>query len=52
MTIDFVVTWLDANDSKWQAEYHKYRGDKVQKEDKGRYRNWDLFKYWFRAVEN
>ena len=52
MKIDFVVTWLDANDPEWQAEYHKYRGDKIQKEDKGRYRNWGLFRYWFRAVEN
>lgn len=52
MKIDFVVTWLDANDPEWQAEYHKCRGDKIRKEDKGRYRNWGLFKYWFRAVEN
>lgn len=50
--IDFVVTWLDANDPNWQVEYHKYRGEKVIKEDKGRYRNWDFFRYWFRAVEN
>lgn len=49
--IDFVVTWLDANDPKWRESYSKYRGG-VHKEDKGRYRNWDLFKYWFRAVEN
>lgn len=49
--IDFVVTWLDANDPKWRESYNKYRGG-VHKEDKGRYRNWDLFKYWFRAVEN
>ena len=49
MNIDFVVTWLDANDPKWQAEYHKYRGDVVHEEDKGRYRNWDIFKYWFRC---
>ncbi len=50
--IDFVVTWLDANDPVWKAEFHKYRGDKVFEEDNGRYRNWDFFKYWFRAVEN
>ena len=52
MKIDFVVTWLDANDPEWQSVYHKYRGDKVPQEDKSRYRNWDLFKFWFRAVEN
>lgn len=52
MKIDFLVTWLDANDPEWKAEYQKYRGDRVHKEDNGRYRNWDFFKYWFRAVEN
>ena len=52
LKIDFVVTWLDANDPEWQAEYHKYRGDNIYKEDNGRYRNWDFFRYWFRAVEN
>lgn len=49
--IDFVVTWLDANDAEWKKLYWKYRGGE-HKEDNGRYRNWDIFKYWFRAVEN
>ena len=49
--IDFVVTWLDANDPLWQEQFWKARG-KERPEDKGRYRNWDIFKYWFRAVEN
>lgn len=48
--IDFVVTWLDSNDPEWQKEYWHYRGE-PQPEDNGRYRNWDIFKYWFRAVE-
>ena len=52
MKIDFVVTWLDSDDPDWIVEYHKYRGDNIPKEDKGRYRNWDFFRYWFRAVEN
>ena len=51
MKIDFVVTWLDANDSEWRKLYHRYRGGE-HKEDNGRFRNWDFFKYWFRAVEN
>ena len=51
MNIDFVVTWLDANDPEWREQYHRYRGE-GHKEDKGRFRNWDFFKYWFRAVEN
>lgn len=48
--IDFVVTWLDSNDPKWKEDYAKYRKIKV-KEDKARFRNWDLFKYWFRSIE-
>lgn len=48
--IDFVVTWLDSNDPEWIETYRKYRGGE-HKEDKGRYRDWDIFKYWFRAVE-
>ena len=49
--IDFVVTWLDANDPEWKASYQKHRGGE-HFEDKGRFRNWDIFRYWFRAVEN
>lgn len=52
MKIDFVVTWLDSNDSEWKKDYRKYRGKEEFKEDSGRFRNWDFFKYWFRAVEN
>lgn len=48
--IDFVVTWVDSSDPEWIAEYEKYRPIKHQ-EDAARYRDWDLFKYWFRAVE-
>ena len=48
--IDFVVTWLDSNDPQWKADYAKYRKVKV-KEDTSRFRDWDLFKYWFRAIE-
>jgi hypothetical protein len=51
MKIDFVVTWLDANDPEWIASYNQLRGGQ-HSEDKGRYRNWDFFRYWFRAVEN
>lgn len=51
MKIDFVVTWLDSNDSEWKEQFWRLRGG-VRPEDNGRYRNWDLFRYWFRAVEN
>lgn len=47
--IDFVITWVDGNDSNWQAEKAKYQ----QKGDtrKNRYRDWELLRYWFRAIE-
>ncbi len=49
--IDFVVTWLDSLDSQWQESFAHYctndKGDKT----KARYRNMNIFRYWFRAVE-
>lgn len=54
--IDFVVTWVDGSDPVWRAEKEKYekeaglfRNNKNNGEE--RYRDWDLFRYWFRAVE-
>jgi len=52
--IDFVVLWVDSSDSKWLAEMafwkEKLSGEKVDI-DTARYRDWGLFKYWFRSVE-
>ena len=52
--IDFVVTWVDGNDPKWQAEKRKYQtgnqNDQGDQRDE-RYREWDNLQYWFRAVE-
>ena len=53
--VDFVVTWVDGNDEAWREEKRRCeaRVSAVESLDKGseRYRNWDLFFYWFRAVE-
>lgn len=54
--IDFVVTWVDGSDPAWLAENEKYKikcGIKEEKDAHGkcRYRDWDYFRYWFRAVE-
>ena len=50
--IDFVVTWLDSSDLFWQKEYSRYKGDCIKgDQSESRFRDWDLFKYWFRAVE-
>lgn len=53
LKIDFVVTWLNSDDPAWQKEYMKYKSEytKTAYTSMARYRNWDLFRYWFRSVE-
>lgn len=48
--IDFVVTWVDSNDLEWIKSYNHYRPEKPIT-DSARFRNWNIFQYWFRAVE-
>ena len=52
-TIDFVVTWVDGNDASWRAQKDRYsrkvRGYGLSDD---RFRDWDLMRYWFRAVES
>lgn len=50
MNIDFVMTWVDGSDPEWLKKKAKYKGNDWQ-EDAARYRDWDLLRYWFRAVE-
>ncbi len=47
--IDFVLTWVDGSDEKWQASYKEYKGDREI--NFAHYRDWGTLKYWFRAVE-
>lgn len=49
--IDFVIMWVDGNDPKWQEEKAKYEVKKNADATIYRYRDWNLLKYWFRAVE-
>lgn len=49
--IDFVVTWLDPSDPKWQADYVKYKSATTGRTESARFRDWGLFKYWFRSIE-
>lgn len=50
--IDFVVTWLDSTDPEWIKDYNKYKGiSSVGDQSVARFRDWDLFQFWFRAVE-
>ena len=50
--IDFVVTWLDSSDPVWQEQYDEYKGISSKGDaSSARFRDWDLFRYWFRSVE-
>lgn len=51
MNIDFVVIWLDSNDPKWQQDYITYSPQSREGIGNVRFRDYDTFKYWFRAVE-
>lgn len=51
--IDFVVLWVDGNDENWIQEKKRYSN--ILKKDYAdsliRYRDWQLFKFWFRGIE-
>lgn len=54
MEIDFVITWVDMNDPKWQADFAKYSCRKENTKNgvsKARFRDYGFLKYWFRGVE-
>lgn len=52
MVIDFVITWVDGNDPKWQKDKARYSPDTRSDTNNSRYRYWDNLQYWFRGVEN
>ena len=49
--IDFVVLWLDSDDQEWQKKYAHYSSHTKDRTEKARFRDMNIFKYWFRAVE-
>lgn len=53
--IDFVVLWVDDTDQTWlekKTEYQKKENNFSQLvTGKSRFRDWDVFQYWFRGVE-
>ena len=49
--IDFVVSWLDSSDPDWQKSFAQYSQNANGDKGESRFRNMDLFQYWFRAVE-
>ena len=48
--IDFIVTWVDSTDPEWIKTYNHYRPEKPIT-DAARFRDWQIFRYWFRSVE-
>jgi hypothetical protein len=54
MDIDFVVTWVDMDDPKWQKDFASYSGkinNKKNEVSEARFRDYGFLKYWFRGVE-
>lgn len=49
--IDFVLTWVDGTDEKWQKVRQQYHPVKGADGSAARYRDWDNLQYWFRGVE-
>lgn len=54
MEIDFVVTWVDMHDPKWQEEFNRYSGNADNEKNgvsEARFRDYGFLKYWFRGIE-
>ena len=49
--IDIVVPWVDGGDPAWRAERAQYRPELGTDSSDARYREWGLFQYWFRSIE-
>lgn len=50
MKIDFVIPWVDGSDPEWIALRNRY-AENPEDSDASRYRDWEILRYWFRAVE-
>ena len=50
--IDFVIAWVDGSDPEWRKQKSEYSGEPDFDSRESRYRDMDILKYWFRAVEN
>lgn len=49
--VDFVITWVNGEDSKWQQEKELYTQDLKGDDSTQRYRDWEILRFWFRGVE-
>lgn len=49
--IDFVITWVDGADCKWQKEKAAYKPEGEADDRPERYRDWEIMQFWFRGIE-
>lgn len=50
--VDLVILWVDGSDINWREQKRQYSGVELGSDNsEARYRDWDILKYWFRAVE-
>ncbi len=49
--VDIVIPWVDGSDPAWIREHDRYTANSLQDNSSARYREWDLFRFWFRSVE-
>ena len=49
--VDIVIPWVDGSDPAWIREHDKYTANSLQDNSSARYREWDLFRFWFRSIE-
>lgn len=49
--IDFIIAWVDGNDSQRQAQRNKYAGINPENLAEYRFRDWDTLKYLLRWIE-
>ncbi len=49
--IDFVIPWVDGSDPEWRKRKAACTDTKMTDDREERYRDWDILRFWFRAVE-
>lgn len=49
--VDIVVPWVDDADPVWKKAHDSYTAYHNADNSAARFRDWDIFRYWFRAVD-
>lgn len=49
--IDIVIPWVDGADPQWRTERAQFTAGSACDNDEARFRDWNLLRYWFRAIE-